>query len=315
MGSITAALLAEQPDIIFSQGQDPLIDPLVAALTFEQLLSLGVFDPTTMQLASPINQAIQNLRGTSMTMEQFNHHVASLRAVAKIAQSGEDFKSTFASNPDVIRRAAATANLLGMSVDELLQAERQFQSDFDARAGQLQETANLVFEGRLDAREALAALSSNFPVADAESLAALTELERQRIDQELDVASQDTLQAARIGNFNPGRALGEVEKLRSNAELDSLQRASALLTSNLNNANQSVFGLQALLDPAAVGNLAAVRAGAQSPLGPTIDLSKQVTALGAGLREAAHTTGQSIANAGSAAASSLSQSGGGPGTG
>ncbi len=313
-GSIIAGLLAESPDINFSQGQDPLIDPLVAALTFEQLLSLGIFDPTTMQLASPINQAIQTLRGTSMTKEQFNNHMSALRGLQKIAVNGEDFNEVFGSNPDVLRRAAAAANLMGMSVEQLLQSERQFQTDFGARAGQLQDIANEVFEGRLDARSALAALSSNFPVGDAASLANLTALERSRIDEQLESQTQEALQAARLGNFNPGRILGEIEYLRDDAELNSLARASALLGSQISLANESILGLQGLLDPAAVGSLAATRAGAANPQGPTLDLTPQVTALGAALREGAQTTGQSIANAGSIAGSG-SQGGGAPAAG
>jgi len=226
----------------------PGTDPTSAAGAFDAMLQLGWIDESMLRGASPLRQAFSIARTEPTKLKNYiwGTKPAFERLLAAI-DSG---------SPPDMAMLAGLGGLVGMSAEQLLEAERSYQAQIDRRLAAARPISEDVFASRLTLNERLAALARDIPDLDALRARAAEGLTTE-INRVADIQSGDITRRAAAANFNPGRVLGEVERLRGQAlqqvDLDALERASAILSLQ---AQQGSL-LQGLLTP---GMIAALQA-------------------------------------------------------
>lgn len=209
---------------------------------------------------------------------------------------------------DLAKRVGRISSQLGINVQELFDREVAFRDQVSEKSVGRQNLADLTAQSREYTMRQIAQLGLDLPSATATDLASLKATEKDRLLRELGVATEDQrnllLRQANYGNFNPGRAVGELEKQSlmssQNADTDALGRAFALISSQQGITSNQLGILRGLIDPQAEQNRAfgALRVGAASP--GQIGASQANTAVGQGISAGAGNLGNAFALAGAA---------------
>jgi hypothetical protein len=254
-------------------------DPLISASTVEALTQIGVFNPIAAAQGSPLAVSLNSFFGQNVTnAKQTDNIIRDIEIIQGVIRKRPGdldavIRGFQQNNERVFKTLQDLAGSTGLDIKALLDSEATYQSN-------IENTLKSALENREVRRAVQAQLRQQFSgLATGESpagldLAELREAERQRLERDInriaDEQGTDTLRQARFGNFNPGRALGDIEEQRArglqDADLASLDRAAALL-----GTEQQLFSNRAnLLSSFLTGpedranQLASVRASAQS---------------------------------------------------
>jgi hypothetical protein len=263
--------------------RDPFSDPLTAAASVDTLLNLGIYDPSILATAGPLQRAIQGLQRQTVGIADndfLNYAVPLLmNEYQQLAGSGElgnldallnpsttlekdSLKRVYSDpslyniprklamligqkNPDILKttshfidRLSQVAEKLqatsGMSFPELFAAQKRFQDENAARDQSLSALAKETLKGRIAAANARSEMLQNL----SGGIDSLRAQELARINDQLDTRKGFLERGANLAGYNPGRALGELEKSRLiDAPSEALNRAIALITGKGNLVN------------------------------------------------------------------------------
>lgn len=287
-------------------GLGAIVDPANAFATFDALLDLGFVDPSILQQASPLARAISNSvrvesdpRKGGQLASVLNHAVRmavetgsfdlNFLLAGPISQNFKTGENALEENINLVGRALG---FLGTSLEELVAAEKSYKAQIEPLAARAGLTSSQILSGRDQARQGIAALPGALPDISAAGINDLRNAERVRIERDIDRlasrGSEDVLRQANFANFNPGRALGELETTRFNAkqdaDLDALGRALTLISGQQSAASNQLGLLSGVLGQGrdAVNNFTSTRANQGSP-GGAVSSSPGVSGLSQGL--------------------------------
>lgn len=257
-----AAALADDPErgSVFGEATNVDISPGLKIAEFNNLLAQGIFDPTPLLQASPINQLLGEVLSSAIFTEDEKSTAArQLRDVGKLIAERNELQAKIDANEgfDSSRFIVELANisrqafeliqgrlfdkmlaLTGASTfDELFELESSFQEQVKPLLASAQGAAAGNFKAILDTRSRIVNLISDLPDVSAAGIQKLRGEEKTRLlrdlNRDIDEQSSDLLQLANFGNFNPGRPLGDLEEFRSratqDADLVALDRALAII--------------------------------------------------------------------------------------
>jgi hypothetical protein len=255
-------------------------DPAQNAATFDALMQLGIVSPSLLTQSGPLSQLVNSLNATPGSTRGHEQHLQAIASIIEGIQNGtianandvmnlfsdqsNDIQGLGKSTPkfDELRRFTAQ---LGLSLDDLITQEKQFQTIVKPRISEAQQTAEQVFTGRQNINRQLAQMANQ-----TQDFGAMRDLAKSSLTTDInrvaDLGRADLLKSANAGNYNPGRAVSELELQRSNSlrdiDLMAIDRASALISGQ---AQQASY-LQGLLQPglAAAQTAAAQRTGAMA---------------------------------------------------
>lgn len=282
--------------LVFSPGGDPRTDPLLSNLSLQAMLNLGSLNPSSIESlltqSSPLNQARTTFLNTepikASGIRNLDSQISQLLSSTEFSGSGGLPQNlTRSANKYGSGLLLRMAGSVGMSVEDLLKAEYDFQQQapqlkagLEKMVADVQSSQGLARDLQLSSLQGLADPANSFEsVREAE-------LERLRrdINEFADKRRQDSLRQANLLDTNPGRELGEMERGRLNAlmdsDLDAIGRALGIVSGEqalgINNLNTAQAFLNNPISTAS--NLAAVRTGAasSSPFAlpnPTIPIS------------------------------------------
>ena len=221
--------------------------PGLKVAEFQNLLAQGIFDPTPLRQASPLNQAIGEMLSTAnFTQAQKGVFLRDSRLAIDWYRAGQPQelrgvkRGEFRGQPvgtlrKFLDRLAALSSY--NTLDDMMAAEASFQEQIIPLLNAAEGAAAGNFKSKLDTQSQIVNLLGNLPDASAQGIEKLRGEEKSRLlrDLNLNVDEQrgDLLELANSGNFNPGRPLGDLEQFRANAtqdaDLEALGRALALI--------------------------------------------------------------------------------------
>lgn len=332
---------------------DPRADPLLAALRAQGMAQLGVpVGSSVLMQASPMNRlaneaatgTVQDFRREDMTA--LRHGIFRIEEAVRLADEmgldGPTRRRLIHHNirsADPIRQVALPRALAGMeaagapgdadfdilsrvlsasgysSVEELLEAQREYERQAQEQQARAHELAPIAAEGRGEAIRSIAQLQQDFPVPTQANLDSLIEEATQnrlrRLAEGTEESREALLQRANVQGFNPAAALGEIEKenllQRRSAEEEGVARAIQLLSGQVGLGQSALGSLQqSLLLPQQAAQStsdssinALLQAGSinASQAGQLAGLSQRTEAQNAQARqEGTSNAGQSLAN-------------------
>lgn len=275
---------------ILSTTPQALQDPIIATLLANQLAGLGIVDPSLIQRASPVQQAINAARASGrFNASQLADATANLRsaladlggvptspidpsnpleALGQFLGSENSSESLRTRIQDRIqsKRARGSRGFDRIlqeagygSLEELAQAEAVFQAQVAPIADLLSgvRERGLQRQGIVD--EALLGLTTG--AADLSDFDLLRDAEDRRLRRELEDRRQATLVRANFGGFNPGRELEALSNLETDLPIETTRRATEL-TSGRQGILRNALGLLLALDPRNVAPVQTLSASA-----------------------------------------------------
>jgi len=222
-------------------GSDPSADssPALQIAEFNNLLQQGIFDPSSLMRASPVNRVVGEIRSNIGPRDSLgpSARVRQLRQLLEMFESGQpiDASKIRGGMKFTLDRILGAAGF--SSLEALFAAEGQFRQQIGPIFESARQAAGGNFRANLDVQNQITNLLANLPDASRGGIESLRAEEKERLlrDLNLNVDEQrgDVLELANSGNFNPGRPLGDLEEFRAratqDADLDALGRALALI--------------------------------------------------------------------------------------
>jgi hypothetical protein len=260
---------------------DPAADPLIAGLSLGALTNLGIA-PTESQLReqSPFSKFLaQSMTILPMDSAQLSRLLKQMRTALKSVEAGGGIPTDEDEEADERTGTGRLTRLLaatGTTLQQLLAEESEFNSTFDERLTELkgvaQEQKNVIDS----LRSQIGGTIQDLPDASAEGLAARAARERLVLDDSInrlaDEGRLDLLRVGNLGNFNPGRSVGDLEEERfrslRDSDLSSLARALAGISAEQGAAGTNLGLLQTEQNrrDALAGTVGGLRQGSQASL-------------------------------------------------
>ncbi len=322
LGSSFAAGRPDDPDpdeqFFSAFGPGNLADPLLASLSLDQLVQLGIGDPNAfrsiLSLSSPFSQAIATYGRSG---EDADSVQLVGRTISGLSNDIDEMIAQGMSADEISRNLGSGRGLagienapgiIGISFEELVRREVEFRQSIGPEVERLSQQAQAAGASRTVGLERIAQLTQNIPQADAAAIAALQAREQERLLRELnrgvDEQRADLLRQANAAGFNPGRAVGDIEEFRARAtqdsDLDALGRAIATLGGQQQLAANEVGLLQSLIyTPQQSGaSLAQLRTSGFQPTGTGIvpPIVQPPSPLAAGISSASSIAGNTLAS-------------------
>jgi phage protein D len=115
-----------------------------------------------------------------------------------------------------------------------MNSERNYQTNITDRLKESQGVANQTLQGRIAAATTRAEMLQGM----TGNMAGVRDKELTRLNSQYDTAQEGLIRSANMGGYNPGRALGELNKSRVvDADLEAWSRAVNLITGQTNVLN------------------------------------------------------------------------------
>jgi hypothetical protein len=249
---------------------DPLADPFLSQASQYAMMLMGAPpDPTLATQGGPFSVAMSRLfNQIPLERQVITNMFQNIGELTRAIQAGEEPELDDARRIQIEMLAGA----VGMTPEELINAQREFTVQQQDVLGRAQEMAGMTRQAQQDIAQRYAGLLRDMPDVSATGIEELKGLERSRILREIntaaDEASLGAMRQANFANYNPGRVLGDIEEQRlrgtQDADLAALQYAINSLTGQTNLAMGAGSALQGYLTyPSQLAsNLSGIRASA-----------------------------------------------------
>jgi hypothetical protein len=305
VGSIAGGALAkpDDPDPRTSYYY-PGSDPVLAGLSLEAMIGLGLPPTYIMEQASPVNQVINRLNMSPNLPSSIK--TKAINALAKLsggepidATDPDNFRAVLSNFSKLDRKALSealgVAGLTRSGLEGLFAQEAQYQQQTQGILEQVGGSQQGIFEGRLSTQEAIGNLMSEiaglYGGGESPLVGRYMRTLEADINQTYDKQMEDVLRMASVAGYNPGRALSDLADSRASA-LRNLQHQGTLqaesilglLQGSLQPAQQTAGGVAGMRTSQGVG--AAGVAGNQASTINSIQAqvnAQQAQAMGAGV--------------------------------
>lgn len=229
------------------------VSPTLQAAQFENLLQYGIIDPSSLMQASPISRLISEVYASPLYAndtkgEIINNIQKAYNAYQKYGEIPWYLKADFIDMQRVLEPILQAGGYT--DVNQFFEAQNTYVAQVQPLIQQATETAQQNFQTRLDTQQRINAAVADLPGASATDIANLSAAEKERYLRELNQAQQEMLAVANAGNFNPGKGLEQFAELRSDADLEAMNRALAIIGGQQTVSTNYLNQLQGYLNPA-----------------------------------------------------------------
>jgi len=240
-------------------GYNPSADPVLAGISQEAMLGLGMNDIGLAQLADPINVVLNAMNQSGdVTSEEKDAAMKYMRYIALHGSMPPESQDLDSRSSRLIAIGLQKALTLGgyTSLQTFVDAQKQYTAETAARAAKIGPVREEILQGRLSAYSGISKIAQDYPGA---SLQDILLLQKQYEDQirsgiKQDVTDQQAqiLQSANMNRGNPGSTLGRLtqQELLSKqaAPTTALERALQMLQGRETIANTALTGYGQVLD-------------------------------------------------------------------
>jgi hypothetical protein len=283
-------------------------DASLQAAEFQNLLALGLVDPSMLVSAGPLARLMAEVSASPLWANDTKGQIVdNIRtAMIYLQRTGRtSIPNDLQVNMDRVLQPLLQAGGYA-DFNEFLDAEETFQQQVGPLIQRAQKSGLQNFQNRLSQQEQLNQILTNFPGATPADIAALQAQVKQTmlrdLNQNVDEQIGTAIRGANFANYNPGEPVAKLEEFRANAtqdaDLEALSRAVAIIGGQqgvaTNSLNALSAGLGAPLNQAA--QLSAINLGSQG--GSVYQQPPVPNPVGAGIAQAGSDLGSALAWAG-----------------